>query len=580
MNNNPMQFNQTIHPKKFNNHHSSSSPHVNSLASPVSSENSESSHSSSNTFSRIITQVSQKDELKDNLNINRANVTSESQLNLKKTSHLSEHDFSEISVNSPKSAKSAKSAKSSNSLNSSNSANSLNGSNSVNSDSHKYPSDNAVMVKRPSNSRSHQTIPPKSDHLVENSSERKWENTMKTSQKVSERDNTYQKVDESETSNASKKDEAHEVHDDQNRILSEPTNFFMTQDSDSQLIEESSTENFVIDERNATLSHGFDGAVLINSPENQLNLTDEIQHSQDEFLSACDLDPDGFSKQPKEFTMKSESDDVFSAISQLSKGVIELDNLDHDLPKTVFNEIQTKLEGNPNSQSFTLNELEKFFDAKLNGSFNARDVASTVPSLSAGFQSQAREVSNNELLGAQPDVTTLSASTNLSLLSNNNTPQANPLKQAIQISTPIQDEAFKDVLAERVVWLGSNQVKSASIFINPKDLGPVNIQIQYDNHKGASVQFQSEHLAVRDAIEMGLPRLREIFHEQGINLAETRVTSDNANQFQQNESSGGHEQLHSVHRYQAGADNENLDANVQMGVSYIREPIGLVDYYA
>jgi len=63
------------------------------------------------------------------------------------------------------------------------------------------------------------------------------------------------------------------------------------------------------------------------------------------------------------------------------------------------------------------------------------------------------------------------------------------------------------------------------LHVNPPELGPVEIRIAVDGdlRSAATVQFVASQSATRDALEAGLPRLREMLAESGITLSEASV---------------------------------------------------------
>ena len=89
-----------------------------------------------------------------------------------------------------------------------------------------------------------------------------------------------------------------------------------------------------------------------------------------------------------------------------------------------------------------------------------------------------------------------------------------------------------DEFAQKIVWLSNQQQQVAEIRMNPAHLGPIEIMLSISNDQGsqATAQFISSHLAVREAIEAALPRLREIMAENGISLGNVTVDSNSSQQ--------------------------------------------------
>jgi flagellar hook-length control protein FliK len=80
-------------------------------------------------------------------------------------------------------------------------------------------------------------------------------------------------------------------------------------------------------------------------------------------------------------------------------------------------------------------------------------------------------------------------------------------------------------LGQKVVWLVNQRHQMAEMQLNPPNLGPLEVKITIANDQ-ASALFVSQHVAVRDAIEAALPRLREMLAENGITLGNAQVSAE------------------------------------------------------
>jgi len=86
-------------------------------------------------------------------------------------------------------------------------------------------------------------------------------------------------------------------------------------------------------------------------------------------------------------------------------------------------------------------------------------------------------------------------------------------------------------IAERVVWMHKQAVPSAELRLNPGHLGPITIKIDVTQDQ-ATVAFTAQHAAVKEAIDAALPKLREMFSAQQLNLGEVSVSQEDAGQKQ------------------------------------------------
>lgn len=114
----------------------------------------------------------------------------------------------------------------------------------------------------------------------------------------------------------------------------------------------------------------------------------------------------------------------------------------------------------------------------------------------------------------------------------NNTTSVSSLGTAIEkvhVDAPVGHAKWGGELAQKVVWMASQQSQVAEIHLNPAHLGPVEVMLSISQDQ-ATAQFVSSHPAVRDAIQDALPRLREMLAESGIQLGNVTVGADSFQQ--------------------------------------------------
>ena len=91
-------------------------------------------------------------------------------------------------------------------------------------------------------------------------------------------------------------------------------------------------------------------------------------------------------------------------------------------------------------------------------------------------------------------------------------------------------------ISERVIWMHKQEIPSAELRLNPKHLGPITIKVDVSQDQ-ATVVFTAQHIAVKEAIESAIPKLREMFSAQQLNLAEVSVSQQDSGQKQSRNSS-------------------------------------------
>ena len=90
------------------------------------------------------------------------------------------------------------------------------------------------------------------------------------------------------------------------------------------------------------------------------------------------------------------------------------------------------------------------------------------------------------------------------------------------LDTPMDSQQWAHGLGRRIAWGLGNGIGAATLEVNPRELGPVSIQLTVSDDE-ASIHFASQHASVRDAIEAAMPRLREALANEGIRLADVAV---------------------------------------------------------
>jgi flagellar hook-length control protein FliK len=110
----------------------------------------------------------------------------------------------------------------------------------------------------------------------------------------------------------------------------------------------------------------------------------------------------------------------------------------------------------------------------------------------------------------------------------------------VNLDMQIDQPKWGNEFAQKIVWLAHQQHQVAELRLNPAHLGPVEIMLSLTGDNGglASAQFVSPHLAVREAIEAALPRLREMMAENGIQLGDVMVGAESFQRQEQSERQG------------------------------------------
>lgn len=147
------------------------------------------------------------------------------------------------------------------------------------------------------------------------------------------------------------------------------------------------------------------------------------------------------------------------------------------------------------------------------------------------------------------------------------TPSAQPI---LALQPSLQSEAWGKVLSSRVVWMAREGVQQAELRLNPANLGPVEVKLHM-SHDQANISFVAHNAATREALESALPKLRESFQENGMDLSHADVSEHGAEQQDEEKeaaSSELNEQQSEADKLKQQDNNEIVDSGeLQSGVS-------------
>lgn len=138
----------------------------------------------------------------------------------------------------------------------------------------------------------------------------------------------------------------------------------------------------------------------------------------------------------------------------------------------------------------------------------------------------------------------------------------------------MQQPGWSQQVADKVMWMSSQNLQSAEIKLDPAELGRLDVKITI-NQEHTQITFNSAHAGVRDSLESQMHRLREMFAQQGMQDVDVNVADQSQAQQDSRERAANQQLLE--------GDVENHDDHAQH-VTSIREQhdgrLGMVDYYA
>ncbi|HEX8593343.1 MAG TPA: flagellar hook-length control protein FliK [Pseudomonas sp.] len=167
-------------------------------------------------------------------------------------------------------------------------------------------------------------------------------------------------------------------------------------------------------------------------------------------------------------------------------------------------------------------------------------------------------------------------------------PRAALTPNAPLINQPLamHQSGWSEGVVDRVMYLSSQNLKSAEIQLEPAELGRLDIRVNMATDQQTQVTFMSAHVGVREALESQMSRLRESFNQQGLGQVDVNVSDQNRGWQQQGQEQASNSQRGSGSGADAGGaegagDDLHVDAAGAMSQPVARV-IGSseVDYYA
>jgi flagellar hook-length control protein FliK len=98
-----------------------------------------------------------------------------------------------------------------------------------------------------------------------------------------------------------------------------------------------------------------------------------------------------------------------------------------------------------------------------------------------------------------------------------------------RLSPALGTPAWGQALGEKIVWMANASQQTATLTLNPPNMGPLQIVLNVSNEQ-ATASFFSAQPEVRQALEAAFPRLRDMMNEAGIQLEQATVSADTPRQ--------------------------------------------------
>lgn len=154
---------------------------------------------------------------------------------------------------------------------------------------------------------------------------------------------------------------------------------------------------------------------------------------------------------------------------------------------------------------------------------------------------------------------------------------AQQVDKSSQISTYFGRDGWNQAVNQKVVWMVGAGDHSATLTLNPPDLGPLQVVLKMGNDH-VDTTFISDNPEVRQALQDGMSMLRDKMQESGIQLGNANVSSNEQSQrdFQQAA------QNRAQQSFGKQVDNSGQDVGEDLPKPQVKQSVsnGLVDTFA
>jgi len=147
--------------------------------------------------------------------------------------------------------------------------------------------------------------------------------------------------------------------------------------------------------------------------------------------------------------------------------------------------------------------------------------------------------------------------------------------QSSKLAPQVGSPGWNQALGQKIVWMVQGAQQTATLTLNPPDLGPLQVTLNVSNNQ-ATANFTAHQPEVRQALEAAMPRLREMLNDAGIQLNQSNVSAGTPNQqnaFSEQRQGGR----------QSSSNTHSNEAEPVIHVSHVAVPTignGIVDTFA
>ena len=98
------------------------------------------------------------------------------------------------------------------------------------------------------------------------------------------------------------------------------------------------------------------------------------------------------------------------------------------------------------------------------------------------------------------------------------------------ITVSPENAQWNSQVGDRINWMVNNNMQRVEIRLDPPELGNLDIRLNLSKDNQASILVHVTNPSAKEAIESAIPRLREMFEQQGLDLGDVDVSQQNPQQ--------------------------------------------------
>ena len=130
-----------------------------------------------------------------------------------------------------------------------------------------------------------------------------------------------------------------------------------------------------------------------------------------------------------------------------------------------------------------------------------------------------------------------------------------------EVNVPFNSPDWSKAMGKQIVWMANQNIKAAEIRLNPANLGPVEVRLEINDDQ-INVALSSRHANVREAMEMTMPKLREMLENDGLNLSDSNISHQSF--AEQREQQAESQRMDKVNQHLPHIEQESVTDDVVM----------------